>query len=136
MRQLEVSISLSHTSTPLSRVNFSCNRTLINLGERKIFNIFCLPDGNPVKVRMDPVENLTIGVVVSISARTADFANLFVTPKIASRNLATPILDTVENQNLVDLLAYMKTNLGTYTGKSLINLLHETCNLYDREFKR
>ena len=87
-------------------------------------------------MRIDPVENLPAVVVIPIPARTAEFANLFVTLSVASRNLATPTSDTTENQRLVDLLAYMKANLGTYTGVSLINLLHETCNLYDLEFKR
>ena len=82
-------------------------------------------------MRIDPVENLPAVVVIPIPARTAEFANLFVTLTIAGRNMATPTLDTTENQSLVDLLAYMKANLGTYTGVSLINLLHETCNLYD-----
>ena len=85
---------------------------------------------------IDPVENLPSVVVIPIPARTAGFANLFVTLTIAGRNLATPTLDTTEHQKLVDLLAYMKANLGTYTGVSLINLLHGTCNLYDLEFKR
>ena len=71
-----------------------------------------------------------------IPARTAEFTNLFVTLTIVGRNLATPILDTTEIQILVDLLAYMKFNLGTHTGVSLINLLHETCNLYDLELRR
>ena len=85
-------------------------------------------------MRIDPVKNLS--TVVVIPARTAEFANLFVTLTIAGRNLATPTLDKSENQRLVDLLAYMKTNLGTYIGVSLTNLLHKTCNLYDLEFKR
>ena len=87
-------------------------------------------------MRIDPVENLPTVVVIPIPARTAEFANLFVTLTIAGRNLATPTLDTTENQSLVDLLAYMKANFGTYTGVSRINLLHETCNLHDLEFKR
>ena len=87
-------------------------------------------------MRIDPVENLPTVVVIPIPARTAEFANLFVTFTIAGRNVATPILDTTEIKRLVDLLAYMKDNLGTYSGVSLINLLHETCNRYDMEFKR
>ena len=87
-------------------------------------------------MRIDPVENLPTVVVIPIPARTAEFANLFVTLTIASRNLATPTLDTTENPKSVDLLAYLKANLGTYTGLSLTNLLHKTCNLYDLEFKR
>ena len=83
-----------------------------------------------------PVEKLATVAVIPILARTAEFANLFVTLTIAGRNLATPTLDTTENQSLVDLLAYMKAILGTYTGVSLINLLHETCNLYYLELRK
>ena len=136
MHQLEISLLQSHTNTPLNRVNFNCKWTSINLGECKITEIFWLPDGSPLQVRIDPVENLPTIVFLPLPARTSEFANLFVTLTIAGRMLATPILDTTENQKLVNLLAYMKTNLGTYTGVSLINLLHETCNLYDLELKR
>ena len=87
-------------------------------------------------MRINPVENLPTVAVIPIPARTAEFAKLFVTLTIASRNLAAPILDTTGNQILVDLLAYVKTNLGIYTGVSLINLLHETCNLYDLELRQ
>ena len=136
MHQLEISILQSHANTSLNRVNLNCKWTSINLGECKITNVFWLPDGSPLQVRIDPVENIPTVVVIPIPARTAEFANLFVTLTIAGRNLATPTLDTTENQRLVDLLAYMKANLGTYTGVSLTNLLHKTCNLYDLEFKR
>ena len=136
MHQLEFSISQSHTKTTLIKINLNCKWTSINLGECKIINTFWLPDGSPLQVRIDPVENLPTVVVIPIPARTAEFANLFVTLSIASRNLATLILDTSENPKLVDFLAYMKANLGTYTGVSLTNLLHTTCNLYDLEFKR
>ena len=134
MHQLEISISQSHTNTSLNRINLNCMWTSNNLGECKIINIFWLPDGSPSQVRIDPVENLPTVVVIPIPARTAEFANLFVPLTIAGRNLATPILDTSENQRLVDLLAYLKANLGTYTGVSLTNLLHRTCNLYDLDF--
>ena len=105
MHQLEISISQSHTNTPLNRVNLNCKWTSINLGDCKITNIFWLLDGSPLQVRIDPVEILPTVVVIPIPARTAEFANLFVTLTIAGRNLATPTLDTTENQRLVDLLA-------------------------------
>ena len=136
MHQLEKSTPQSHTNTPLNKVNLNCKWTSINLGKCKIINFFWLPDGSPLQVRIDPVENLPTVVVIPIPARTAEFASLFVTLTIAGRNLATPTLDTTENQKLVDLLAYMKINLGTYTGVSLTKLLHKTCNLYNLEFKR
>ena len=87
-------------------------------------------------MRIDPPENLRTVVAIPLPAHTAEFVNIFVTLTIAGRNLATPNLDTMENQSLVDLLSYMKANLGTYTEVSVINLLHETCNVYDLEFKR
>ena len=136
MHQLELSISQSHTNTPLNRVNLNCEWTSINLGECKIINIFWLPDGSPSQVRINPFENLPTVVVIPIPARTAEFANLFVTLTIAGRNLATPTLDSTENQKLVDLLAYMKANLGTFTGVSLTDPLHKTCNLYDLELRK
>ena len=136
MHQLEISISQSHTNTPLNRVNLNFDRTSISLGKCKNTNIFWLPDGSPLQVRIDPVENLPTVVVIAIPARRAEFSNLFVTLTIASRNLATPTLDTTENQSLVDLLAYKKANLVTYTGVSLINLLRETCNLYHLELRQ
>ena len=104
--------------------------------ECKITNIYWVPERSPLQVRIDPVENLPTVIVIPIPTRTAEFANLFVTLTIAGRNLATPILDSTENQRLVDLLAYMKANLGTYTGVSLINLLREICNRFDLEFRQ
>ena len=136
MHQLEISISQSHINTPLNSVNLNYKWTSIKLGECKITIYFWLPDVSPLQVRIDPVENLPTVVVIPIRARTAEYANLFVNFTIVCRNLANPTLDTTENQSLVDLLAFKKTNLETYTGVSLIDLLHETCILYDQEFKR
>ena len=130
-----MSISQSDTNTPLNRVNLHCNWTSINLEECKITNIFWLPDGSPLQVRIDLVGNLPTVVVIPVPARTSEFANLFVTFTIAGRNLATPTLDTMENQSLVDLV-YMKANHRTYTEVSLINLLHQTCNLYELKLKK
>ena len=86
----------------------------------------CTKNVSTIGGAQSPVENLPTVVVIPIPARTAEISNFFVTLTIAGRNLATPTLDTTENQGLVDLLAYMKANIGTYTGVSLINLLHET----------
>ena len=67
-------------------------------------------------MRIDPDENLHTVVVIPIPARRTEFGQLFVTLTIAGRNLATPTSDKTEIQRLVDLLAYMKANLRTYTG--------------------
>ena len=99
-------------------------------------SFFRLTDGSPLQVRVNPVENLPTVVVIPIPARTAELVKLFVTLTIASRNLDTPTLDTMEIQTFLDILAYMKANLRTYTRVSLINLWHETCNLYNRELKQ
>ena len=134
IRNINLAVTRRHTTQ--TEFFFNCNCTSNKLGECKVTKIFWLLDGSPLQVRINPVGNLPTVVVIPIPARTAEFANLFVTLTIAGRNLATPILDTTKNQRLVDLLAYMKTNLGTYTGVSLINLLHETCNLYDLELSK
>ena len=135
MLQIEVSLSQSHTNTPLNKIIVNFKWTSIRLGELKIANTFWPPNGSPVQVRIVPVDNQPTVVVFPITASTGQFANLFLTLTIASRNLATPILETTENQRLADLLAYMKTKLGTYTGMSMINLSHKTCNLYDLDFR-
>ena len=93
-------------------------------------------NGSTLGGAQSPLENLPTVVVIPIPARTAEISNLFVIPTIAGQNLATPTLDTTENQSLVDLLAHMKANLGTYTGVSMINLLHETCSLYNLELRQ
>ena len=132
--QLEVSVSQSHTNTPLNKIKFNCSWISVILEERKITKFFWLPDGSPLPVRIHPVQNLTTVVVIPIPTRTAAFASLFVTLIVASRNLDTPILDRTQNRRLVGLLAYMKANLGTYTGESVIDLLHDTCKFYDLQF--
>ena len=80
------------------------------MGDCKITNVFWLPDGSLLQVRFGPVENLSTVVVIPIPTRTAEISDLFVTLTIAGRNMATPTLDTTDNQRLVDLLAYMKIN--------------------------
>ena len=136
MHQLEISISQSQTNTPLNRVDFDCKKISTNVGEFNVTNVFWQPNSSLLQVRIDPVENLPTVVVIPIPARTAEFANLFVTLTIAGRNLATPTLDTTANQSLVYLPAYMKPNLGTYIAVSLINLLHETCNFYNQQIRK
>ena len=116
MHRLELSISQSQTNTPLNRINFNCNWTSITLEECKITNNFWRPNECRLQVRINPVENPPTVVVIPIPARTAQFANLFVTLTIASRNLATPILDTTENQRVVDLLRIWKLILGSKLG--------------------
>ena len=136
MHHIEVSISQSHTNTPLNRINFDCSWTSINLGECKVTNFFWLLDGSSFQVRINPVENLPSVVSIPTPVRTAEFASFFVTLTTASRNLAIPTLDTTEKQSLVDHLAYMEANLRTYTGLSLINLSNEICNRYNQELRQ
>ena len=78
VHQVEISISQSHTNTPINRDNFNCNWISIHLGECKFSNIFWLPDGSPLQVRINPVDNLPTVVVIPVPARTVEFANLFV----------------------------------------------------------
>ena len=131
---MSISQSRSHTQTHHSKVSILVATGLQFTWEIVKLLIFWLPDGSPAQIRIDTAENLRTVVVIPAPARTAEFVNLFVILTIVCRNFGAPILDTTENQRLVDLLASMKANLGTHSGVSLINLLHETCNLYDLEF--
>ena len=111
MHQLEISIPQSHTNTPLNRINFNYNFTSINLGEYRITTVFWVPDGSPVQIRINSFDNLPTVGVIPIPDRAAEIANFPVTLTIASLIQAFPILDMTENPRMVDLLAYMKTNL-------------------------
>ena len=94
-------------------------------GEHFITTIFWIPDGSPLQVRLRVTENLLAIILIPITVRTEEFANLFVTLKISRT------LDKRENQSLDDLLDYMDKNLGRFNEVSHINILHALVDLYD-----
>ena len=108
------------------RAVIRCKWTPLSLhGEHFIATIFRIPDGSPLQVRLRVTENLLAIILILITLRTEEFANLFVSLK----NSRT--LDKRENQNLNDLLDYMDKNSGSFNEVSNINILHALVDLYD-----
>ena len=94
-------------------------------GEPFITTIFRIPDGSPLQVGLRVIENLLAIILIPITVRTEEIANLFVTLKISRT------LDKRENQSLDDLLDYLDKNLGRFNEVSHINILHALVDLYD-----
>ena len=108
------------------RADIRCKWTPLSLqGEHFIATIFLIPDGSPLQVRLLVTQNLLAIILIPITVRTEEFANLYVTLKIPRK------LDKRENQSLDDLLDYMDKNLGRYSEVSHINILHALVDLYD-----
>ena len=109
-----------------SRANIRCKWTPFSLQrEHFITTIFWIPDGSPLQVRLRVTEDLLVIILIPITVRTEEFANLFVTLK-SSRTL-----DKRENQSLDDLLDYMDKNIGRFNKVSHINTLHALVDLCD-----
>ena len=110
MNLIETSLQGTSDGKTYSRVNLNCKWTPISLqGEHKITNIFWITDGNSLQVRIRVVENLLAVILIPITVRTEEWANLFVTLKISRT------LEKKENQSLEDLLGYMGKNLGVFS---------------------
>ena len=108
------------------RADIRCKWTPLSLqGELFITTFFWIPYGSPLQVRLRVTENLLAIILIPITVRTEEFANLFVTLKTFGT------LDKRENQSLDDLLDYMDKNLGRFNEVSHINILHALVNLYD-----
>ena len=126
MNLIETSLKRIGDGKEYSRVNLNCKWTPISFqGEHTITNIFWITDGNSLQVRIRVVENVLAVILIPITVRTEEFANLFVTLEISRT------LENKENQSLDDLLIYMETNLGVFSEVSQINILHALVNIYD-----
>ena len=126
MNPIEITLNRpSHNKTHL-RADIRCKWTPFSLqAEHLIITIFWIPDGSPLQVRLRVTENLLAIILIPITVRTEDFANLFVTLKISRT------LDKRENQSLGDLRDYMDKNLGRFNEVSHIIILHALVDLYD-----
>ena len=126
MNPIEIILNRPGDNKTHSRADIRCKWTPLSLqGEHFITTIFWIPDGSPLQVRLRVTENLIAIILIPITVRTEEFANLFVTLK----NSRT--LDKRENQSLDDLLDYMDKNLGRFNEVSHINILHALVHLYD-----
>ena len=107
------------------RADIRCRWTPFSLQGEHFITIFWIPDGSPLPVRLPVTENLLAIILIPITFRTEEFANLFVTLKISRT------LDKRGNQSLDDLLDYMDKNLGRFNEVSHINIPHALVDLYD-----
>ena len=126
MNPIEITLHRSGDNKTHLRADICCKWTPFSLqGEHFITTIFWIPDGSPLQVRLRVTENLLAIILIPITVRTEEFANLFVTLKVSRT------LDKRENQSLDDLLDYMDKNLGRFNEVSHINILHALVDLYD-----
>ena len=126
MSQIEIILNRPGDNRTRLRADIRCKWTPFSLqGEHLITTIFCIPDGNPLQVRLRVTENLLAIILIPITVQTEEFANLFVTLKVSRT------LDKRENQSLDGLLDYMDKNLGRFNEVSHINILHALVDLYD-----
>ena len=126
MNPIEITLNRPGDNKSHSSVDIRCKWTPLSLqGEHFITTIFWIPDGSPLQVRLRVTENLLAIILIPITVRTEEFANLFVTLKISRT------LEKRENQSLDDLLDYMDKNLGRFNEVSHINILHALVDLYD-----
>ena len=110
------------------RADIRCKWTPFSLQEEHVITtIFWIPDGSPLQVRLRVTENPLAIILIPITVRTEEFANLFVTLKVSRT------LDKRENQNLDNLLDYLDKKLGRFNEVSHINILHALVDLYDIE---
>ena len=126
MNPIEITLHrLGDNKTHLT-ADIGCKWTPFSLqGEHFITTIFWIPDGSPLRVRLRVTENLLEIILIPITVRTEEFANLFVTLKFSRT------LDKRENQSLNDLVDYMDKDLGRFNEVSHINILHSLVDLYD-----
>ena len=126
MNPIEITLSRPGDNKAHSRADIGCKWTPLSLqGEHFITTIFWISDGSPLEVRLRVIENLLAIILIPITVRTEEFANLFVTLKISRT------LDKRENESLDDLLDYMDKNIGRFNEVSHINILHALVDLYD-----
>ena len=126
MNPIEIILNRTGDNKTHSGADIRCKWTPLSLqGEHFITTIFWIQDGSPLQVRLRVTENLLAIILIPITVRTEEFANLFVTLKISRT------LDKRENQSLDDLLDYMDKNLGRFNEVSHINILHALVDLYD-----
>ena len=126
MNPIEITLNRPGDNKTHLRADIRCNWTPFSLqGEQFITTIFWIPDGSPLQVRLQFVENLLAILLIPITVRTEVFANLFVTLNFSRR------LNKREKQSLDDLVDYMDKNLGRFNEVSHINILHALVDLYD-----
>ena len=83
---MEISLNRPGDNKTHSRADIRCKWTPLSLqGENFIPTIFWTPDGSLLQVRLRVTENLLAIILIRITVRTEEFANLFETKKTPGR---------------------------------------------------
>ena len=110
MNPIEIILNRPGDNKTHSRADIRCKWTPLFLqGEHFITTIFWIPDGSPLQVRLRVPENLLAIILIPITVRTEEFANLFVTLKISRT------LDKREKQSLTIFWIIWTRTLGDLT---------------------
>ena len=125
MKPIEITLNRPGDNKTNLRADFRCRWTPFSSQGEHFITIFWIPDGSPLPVRLPVTENLLAIILIPITFRTEEFANLFVTLKISRT------LDKRGNQSLDDLLDYMEEKLGRFNEVSHINIPHALVDPYD-----
>ena len=84
MNPIEITLNRPGDKKTHLRADIRCKWTAFSLqGEHFITMIFWIPDGSRLQVRLGVTENLLAVLLIRITFRTEEFANLFVTLKIS-----------------------------------------------------
>ena len=126
MNPIEISLSRPGDNKTHLRADIRCKWTPFSIkGGYLTTTNFWIPDGSRLQVRLRVTENLLAIILIPITVRTEEFANLSVTLKISRT------LDKRENQSLDDPLDYMDKHLRRFNEVSHINILHTLVDPYD-----
>ena len=130
MNPIEIALNRPGNKKTHLRVDIRCKWTpLFPQGEHFITTIFWIPGVSPLKVKLRVTENILAIILIPITVRTEELANLFVTLKISRT------LDKRENHSLDNLLDYMDKNNKRVNEVSRINILHALVDLYELYMK-
>ena len=83
MNPTEINLNRPGDNTTHLRADFRCKWTPFSLQEHFLTTIFCIPHQSPSQVRLRVTENLLAIILMAITVRTEEFANLFVTLKFS-----------------------------------------------------
>ena len=126
MNPIKNSLSRCGDNKTHLRADIRCNWTPLSLeGEHFITKTFWIPDGNRLHVRLRVIGNLLAIILIPITVRTEEFANLFLTSKVSRT------LDKGESRSSDDLMEYMNETLERRNEVSNINILHALVDLSD-----
>ena len=113
---------------PFREVPINCEwRPVILDGKHKIKAIYWSPDEEKlVHVQITSPDHHFALILIPIDVETQEFANLFLTLKIAKRNPNDPYIYEIK-----ELIEFMQPKLGKFSHQTNVKILNFLVNLYD-----